>query len=469
MLPTINAITATLLLLTAPLTFEQKQLVRSKPTIKPQMHDVQILTWEDGAPYVFKKNSNKNVNNTFDGILVRMVNNFKKFCNSRKGEELYRFKIKNVCVTTYDTFTKVLYNVSLLTTKDFCGFKYNQQLTFLGPMSFNRSIQNFQVIPFTQSSSIGVIVQGNDISILAKAMRGIGNSFSLIYLSLTLAVIVGALIWLIEHRENDVFHQTFAKGLCSGFWFSFITMTTTGYGDKVPKHFLSRFIVIIWSYTGILLVASVTAVVMDAVAKDFDLTNKPVSVLKGYVEKDLVRTTLKGHKVEYDSYDAVLNAVAKGATTAAFIESNCISTLKKNKNVFSELHVERLIQKTARIYFAIAENGFSSSTITKEYADPITYIKRCSEEFDEEIMSELHNQLVPTFETTYYLVRPFRSILDPNSDKGVLLYLTIIVILLVGLSILTELIRYVRKISNLKPEKTVQIKRSITQKCFKEN
>ena len=354
MLPIITAI---LLLLTAPLTFEKKQQVRSKTTTKPQKHDVQILTWEDSAPYVFQKNSNKNGNNTFDGILVRMINNFKKVCNFKKGEELYHVKIKNVCVTTYDTFIKVLYNVSLLTINDFCGFKYNQLLTIVGPMSFNRSIQNFQMIPFTQSSSIGVIVQGNDISILAKAMRGIGNSFSLIYLSLTLAVIVGALIWLIEHRENDVFHQTFAKGLCSGFWFSFITMTTIGYGDKVPKHFLSRFIVIIWSYTGILLVASVTAVVMDAVASDFDLTNKPVSVLKGYVEKDLVRTTLKGHKVEYDSYDAVLNAVAKGTTKAAFIESNFISTLKKNKNIFSKLHVERLIQKTVRIYFAIAKNG----------------------------------------------------------------------------------------------------------------
>ena len=461
-------ITVVLLLLTAPLTFQQKQLVRSKPPTKPQVHEVQILTWEDGAPYVFQKISNKNGNNTFDGILVRMVNNIKKFCYSKKGEELHRFKIKSVCVTTYETFMKVLYNVSLLTTNDFCGFKYNQLLTILGPTSFNRSIQNLQVIPFTQSSSIGVIVQGNDISILAKAMRGIGNSFSLIYLSLTLAVIVGALIWLIEHRENDVFHQTFAKGLCSGFWFSFVTMTTIGYGDKVPKHFLSRFIVIIWSYTGILLVASVTAVVMDAVASDFDLTNKPVSVLKGYVEKELVRTTLKGHKVEYDSYDAVLNAVAKGATKAAFIESNCISTLKKNKNVFSKLHIERLIEKTARIYFAIAENGFPSGRITKENVDPITYIKRCSEEFDEELLSELQNQLVPTFETTYYLVRPFRSILDPNSDKGILLYLTITVIFLVGLSILTELIRYLRKQSNLKPEK-ISTKRSITEKCFKEN
>ena len=71
-------------------------------------------------------------------------------------------------------------------------------------------------------------------------------------------------------------------------------------------------------------------------------------------------------------------------------------------------------------------------------------------------MSELHNQLVPTFETTYYLVRPFCSILDPNSDKGVLLYLTIIVILLLGLSILTEIIRYLRKISNLKKQNNLK-------------
>lgn len=77
--------------------------------------------------------------------------------------------------------------------------------------------------------------------------------------------IVGALLWAVERRQNkDQFGGGTARGLGSGLWWSAVTMTTVGYGDKAPVTFMGRFIGLIWMFTSIVVISGMTAAIASA-------------------------------------------------------------------------------------------------------------------------------------------------------------------------------------------------------------
>ncbi len=72
-------------------------------------------------------------------------------------------------------------------------------------------------------------------------------------------LLFGFLTWFFEHRTNPREFGKGWKGLWQGFWWSVVTMTTLGYGDRSPQTFGGRIASIIWILTSILILASFTA------------------------------------------------------------------------------------------------------------------------------------------------------------------------------------------------------------------
>ena len=73
-------------------------------------------------------------------------------------------------------------------------------------------------------------------------------------------VIMGTILWLVERRTNPHFAGR-THGWGSGMWFSVVTMTTVGYGDKSPTTLPGRVVASVWMFCSIVLISIFTGTV----------------------------------------------------------------------------------------------------------------------------------------------------------------------------------------------------------------
>ncbi len=132
---------------------------------------------------------------------------------------------------------------------------------------------------FTHSyyeSGIGIAVLNTDTEMWILVLR---NIFSVRFLQavfslLLLLGIVGLIVWLAERKHNrQQFGGRPAQGIGNGLWWSAVTMTTVGYGDKAPKSFLGRIIGLVWMFMAIIIISGFTAGFASSLTRD-SLTNK---------------------------------------------------------------------------------------------------------------------------------------------------------------------------------------------------
>ncbi len=97
-----------------------------------------------------------------------------------------------------------------------------------------------------------------------KIMQTLRSIFNLNFLRgffalLFLIFLFGIGIWFFEKRENPEQFRPSWKGLWDGLWWSVVTMTTVGYGDKSPKSRGGKMIALIWMFSGLLFISGLTA------------------------------------------------------------------------------------------------------------------------------------------------------------------------------------------------------------------
>jgi len=81
---------------------------------------------------------------------------------------------------------------------------------------------------------------------------------------LLVLVIVGFLMWFAERKANDDFPRSPLAGTGTGVWLALVTMTTVGYGDRVPVTSAGRVIAGVWMLISMLTVSSLTAFLATA-------------------------------------------------------------------------------------------------------------------------------------------------------------------------------------------------------------
>ena len=127
---------------------------------------------------------------------------------------------------------------------------------------------------------------------------------------------IGALLWLVERKQNkEQFGGSAWRGIGAGFWWSAVTMTTVGYGDKAPVTFWGRIIGFIWMFSGIIIISGFTAAITSALTVD--------------------RLTTKIHGPE--DLDNISVATVRGSSSASYLNNREIVFLKVN-------HIEEALE-----------------------------------------------------------------------------------------------------------------------------
>lgn len=85
------------------------------------------------------------------------------------------------------------------------------------------------------------------------------NFISALLILIGVIFIFGLLVWLFERKKNQEQFGGGLKGIYQGFWWSAVTMTTVGYGDKSPLTLGGRVIGFIWMFMAIIMISSLTA------------------------------------------------------------------------------------------------------------------------------------------------------------------------------------------------------------------
>jgi len=209
-----------------------------------------------------------------------------------------------------------------------------------------------QTMDFTHpfhTSGLGIAVSSkNKAGWLAVIERFLSLAFLKVLLALALILFVaGFLVWFFERKHNlEQFGPDFPEGLGAGFWWSAVTMTTVGYGDKAPKTLGGRLVAILWMFTSVIIISSFTAAIASAltvtqlelkVRGPGDLPKVKVAA----VEASTGEAYLRSNRISFKSYDNPLDglkAVAAGEFDAMVYDAPVLRYLISNE-LDGTLHV----------------------------------------------------------------------------------------------------------------------------------
>lgn len=199
---------------------------------------------------------------------------------------------------------------------------------------------------FTSNSAIAVRVSDH-----TEWVGFLSNFFSFNFLRAVLLLlfvifVFGFVTWLFERQHNPAEFEPGWKGLWSGVWWSAVTMTTVGYGDKSPRSPGGRIVALVWMFTAIIIISGFTAAITSALTVDrLDYQVKDLNGLRrvktGTVEASASERFLEENFVETEVFSSVgegLNSLARGQLDA-FVYDEPILRYRIERDTLEQLEV----------------------------------------------------------------------------------------------------------------------------------
>ena len=192
------------------------------------------------------------------------------------------------------------------------------------------------------TTGLGIAVPFKEKNVLISIIKQLFSSTVLVILIIisSTLLIVGIVVWLFERKLNpEHFGGNTIQGIGSGFWFSAVTMTTIGYGDKLPKTIGGRIISLIWMFSGIILVTFFIATMTSMLTvNQLETSVRGLEDLKKALVGTMSYTTsepfLKNNLISFKTYKSIdegLEALINGEIKAFVFDAPALRYMIKQR------------------------------------------------------------------------------------------------------------------------------------------
>ena len=267
--------------------------IRSNAQIDSIANNTLIVGVKISPPFVFE-----NTDGQLTGISIDLLNELNKVYH--KDIHYKKYELDGLLAALKNKTIDLSINPITVTEERLSKFDFSQPF-FISHLSVvSRKQEKSQVLTFIK----------NLFSI---------EFFSVLFLLFVVIFIFGGLVWYFERKQNQDFKNN-AKGLFDGVWFSAVTMTTVGYGDKSPKTHGGKIVSLIWMFTAIIIISGFTASIaasltvdnLEGNIKSFqELKQKSIGTIAGsssfdYLSENNISITV------FESIDHGLSAITDG-------------------------------------------------------------------------------------------------------------------------------------------------------------
>lgn len=255
--------------------------------------------------------------------------------------------------------------------------------------STRSSIIDFSAPYFISNS--GMLVK--TVSSLKKGLAFILSFFSINFLRAVLALFIvilifGTIVWFFERKANPEEFKPGLAGLWSGIWWSAVTMTTVGYGDKSPKSTGGRIVALVWMFAAIIIISGFTAGIASSLtvnqlgwdkSKLDDFKKQHIATVEGSATENFLKRRFFKNNLSFKSLE------------------ECTNALRNDKVVAVAYDIPQLTN-------IIMRDSTKNIELSPVQYNSQLYAFGFSEQLDESIKERITNELLKIVESTDYQV-----------------------------------------------------------------
>ncbi len=234
--------------------------------------------------------------------------------------------------------------------------------------------ERLQRFSFSQPYFISNLAIAVHVQESAHVLAFLKNLFSRQFLEVVVLLfliifIFGLILWFVERRKNPGHFGKGIRGIGDGIWWSAVTMTTVGYGDKAPITGFGRAISIIWMFTAVIIISGFTASISAAltynkfqtsISNIHDLRNVAVGTVKNSSSAEF----LDDYKIKFKGFESLnmaLKELDNGKLKAVVYDKPLLTYLINKKGYHEEIEI--ITSEKNTVYFSFSSSNY---TLLKE-------------------------------------------------------------------------------------------------------